>query len=523
MNKWKIIIIVMVMLAGFCLQAEEPQKDFSLKDAIYHALKNNLDLQVQLTDTQVSRKALSANKGIFIPQLELNGSMIETNDPSEGVLSGSKEISTRESQSLTLGISQQLPIGGTVQLQLYSSQTETNSIFTNPNPSLYSRATLSLSQPLLKGFGLTATKRQIYIAANNLKSSREQLRQQIINIVYTTEEAYWQLVYAYQNREATQMSLQRARDLLKQNEIKVRVGSAAPIEILSAKAEVARYESSLITAEKSIQTAQENLKSILNLSKEHFLVNPTDKPEIKKAQANLAEFLEEGLKNRPDIQQAKLDLANNNIEVKYAKNQTLPELSLNFSYYTTGRGGDLLVYAPGKSPILPDFNPDTDIIDVIKKDLMNSMDDVFSNLYRNYSVSLNLKMPLSFAKEKAELAQAKLRMKKALLNLKKVENTVYTEVKNVIMELESNAKLVDADKLTLDLNEQNLKAEEKKLSVGLSTNFQVLQYQKDLSQAQANYLQSVINYNMSLAKINKILARTFKSYDIKLDEYINDK
>lgn len=518
MRRYFIFMMVFLVTGSLLVSAEGENKEIALKEAIYHALKNNLDLQVQMTDTEISRKTLTINKSIFIPTVNVDVSTSESNEPGQGVLSGA-DIIKSTGQSLSLSVSQRTPFGGTVSFQLYNSESESNSIWSNPNPRLNSQATLSLNQPLLKNFGLTATKSEIYIAANNLKSAKHQLRQNIIDLVYNVEQAYWNLVYAYQNLEATKTALKRALDLLKQNEIKVRVGSAAPIEILTAKADVASNESRVIQAERSIQTAEEALKRILNMSKDPAVIVPTDTPEVKKIPVDFNGFLLEALNTRPDMERAKLDLANYKIRVKYARNQLLPDLDLSVTYFTTGRGGTEFDYL--KDPLRdPTYNPDTDKIILEDKSIWSSMDDVFSLLYKNYRIQLSLSMPIIPSREKAELAQARINMKRALLSLKNVESTVHSEVKEVMKELEANAKLVEADRIALELQGERLKAEEKRLSVGLSTNFIVLDYQRQYANAQTQALRSVIDYTMTLARINRTLARTFKAYDIKLADFI---
>lgn len=519
MKKWLIFLIAVSLLGGIFAGAEEEKKELTLKEAIYQALKNNLDLQVQMSDAELSRQSLRINKAIFIPTLNLSGNVSESNVPSSGFLSGA-EVTKDNDTSMSMTLAQQLPIGGTLSFDVYNGRSTTNTIWSTVNPYLSSRARLTLNQPLLKNFGMIATKSEIYIASNNLKMARYQLRQNIIDLVYNVEQAYWNLVLAHQSYEATETALKRAQDLLKQNEIKVKVGSAAPIEILTAKADVASNESALIQADRNIQTAEENLKRILNMSKEPATIFPSDKPEIKKMPVDFNEFLEEGLNNRPDMERAKLDLENYKIRVKYAKNQALPELNVSAYYYTTGRGGTLYDYAPGASPLDPDFDPDTDLILQVKKSIWDSLDEVFSNLYKNYSISLNLRIPIGFAREKAQLAQAKINMKRSLLTLQNTENTVYSEIKEVIKQLEANQKLVEADRIAQELQEQRLKAEEKRLSVGLSTNFVVLDYQRQYANSQTQSLRSTIEYTMTLARINQILARTFDVYDIKFKDFI---
>lgn len=520
MKKWLVFLLALSLLGGIFARAEEQKKEISLKEAIYQALKNNLDLQIQIADAELSQKTLKINKAIFIPTFQLTGSVSENNEPSSGFLSGA-EVTKDNATSLNAAFNQLLPLGGTLSLRLYSGRSTTNSIYQKVNPYIGSRATVVLTQPLLRDFGMTPTKREIYIASNNLKMAKHQLRQNIIELVYNVEQAYWNLVLAHQSYEATKMALQRAQDLLKQNEIKVKVGSAAPIEILTAKADVASNESSLIQAERTIQTAEENLKRILNMSKEEAVIIPADRPEMNKIPVDFNQFLLEGLTNRPDIERAKLDLENYKIRVKYARNQMLPTLNVEASYYTTGRGGTLYEYAPGTSPTDPDFNPETDLILLAKKTLGDSLDEVFSNLYKNYSVVLSLRMPLSFSSEKAQMAQARINLNRSLLSLKNTENTVHSEVKEVLKELEANAKLVEADRIALELQGQRLKAEEKRLAVGLTTNFIVLDYQRQYASAETQALRSTIDYTMTLARINRILARTFDVYDIKFKDFMN--
>jgi len=516
MRKFYSLILLITILFSFSIKAENKADKISLKEAIYQALENNLDLKIEKTNLEYSNETLKIGDSIFIPKLTVDAGSTERNRPTSDIFGGA-DIQNNESLSLNLGLEQKIALGGTLNISLYNSRSKTNNAFSTINPNLYSNLTFSLSQPLLKGFGTFSTKKDIYIAVNNYKINEYKLKENILEIIYNVEDAYWNLVYTYQNLDAKKKALQRSKDLLKQNEIKVRVGVAAPIDILEAKADVASYESQLIQAEQSIQTAEENLKKILNLSKQDKRIIPSDIPEVKTIETDFNKFLLEALQNRPDIEQSKLDLKNYNILVKYARNQMLPDLQLTASYYTTGQGGTQIIYGPGNP-----FTGEREIIGTLERDVWDSMKDTVSNLYKNYSFGLKLSVPLSFSKERAQFAQAKINMKRSLLNLEKVENNIYSEVKQVIKEIQTNLKLVVANDIALKLEKEKLKAEEKKLSVGLSTNFQVLTYQRQYAAAQTNALQSIINYNQTLAKINKILARTFKTYNIKFKDFLKE-
>lgn len=506
--------------ASLAMAAEEEMKELSLKDAIYLALKNNLDLQVQQATTQGSFYSLRAANTIFIPTVSFDVNKQDNNSPSGDIFSGGgSDVAKSNSDTLALTINQSTPLNGGISFTMYTRNTESNNPYSIANPYINSYARLGFSQPLLKDFGKLAQTYQIKIAANNHTISQFQLEETVVNTIYNVESAYWNLVLAHQSLEVSKMALVRAKDWLKQNEIKRKVGTIAPIEVLSSQASVARNESALIQAERTVQSAEESLKQILNMSKEFVTLVPTDEPGEDKVEVDYTAFLDEALEHRPDIKRAKLSLENQNIQVKYQKNQSLPTLNLTASYSTTGRGGTVFVYEPGSDPLDPNRQP----IAVLEKTMLDSFDEVFSFLYKNWSVGLRLEIPVSFKKEKALLAQARMDMKRTLLQLKQTENTIVYEVKDVIKELESNKKLADADKIALELQGENLKAEEKKLAVGIGTNYEVLDAQERYATAENAALRSKINYAMTLAKINKILNRSFKVYNVNLGNIGDNK
>jgi outer membrane protein TolC len=518
MKKALIVTIFLVIVCGLVFPAQSPEgKELTLKDAIYYALKNNLGLQVQKAQTSVARLNLRINRAqLYLPTLTLNSEYRKSKQPSTDILQGVESVE-EESLSWRLGINQQTPLGGTFSLNFNTSRNDTNVVTETYNPTIDTSIGVSLDQPLLRNFGTLATNYQIYIAANNHEISKYQLEQSIVNLVYDVEAAYWELVYAHQNLEAAKMALKRAKDLLGQNEIKVKVGTVAPIEILSSKANVARNESAVIQVEQAIQSREEALKRILNMSKEPFAIIPEDEPEIKDLPVDFGAFLKEAMENRADMNQAKINLESTGITVKYRKNQGLPELQLDTSFDSTGVGGTTWGFTT-ESP----FDPDFDRYTIAEISFADTVKDAFKLENTRLSVGLNLNTPILFTAERAQLAQAKIERERAMFELKDLENTIYSEVKDVIRQLESNKQLVAADRIALELEGENLKAEEKKLSVGLSTNFQVLQYQQQLAAAQTQLLRSTINYVLTTARIDQVLSRTLKKYDIEFKNILEE-
>ncbi len=512
MKKLQLVALLAITLS-LAAPAQVPQtKRLTLGGVIEQALKNNLDLQIEMSNPEIADALWSKNKAIFIPRLSLGFTRGSTSTPSSNIFTGA-DVEKADSGALTFTLSQRLLTGGTLDVVLDNSRNATNSRFSQINPRYNSMLRFNLAQPLLKNFGLTATKRAIYISRHNRDKSLSALKQQIIDLIYQAEEAYWNLVYSHQNLEVKEKSLGLAKDLLKQNEVQVKVGVSAPMDILTAQAEVAAREGEVLQARSQIQTYEENLRRILNISQAPEALVPDDKPVFRPREADFSEFLAAALEKRPDIEQVRLDLKSRNVEVRYYRNQTLPDVQLTASYYTRGLSG---------TPQDVDFDllPVGTTPDSIGGNLSDSLRDALKRLYENYSVGLQLSIPLVNTSARADLVQARLNLEQALLTLKKVESNIYSEVKQIIMDLETNAKIVDATRISRELADQKLAAEQKKLAVGLSTNYQVLQYQRDLANAQIAELKSLIDYNLSLSRVDKVLGATLETHGIEFAEFL---
>jgi outer membrane protein TolC len=509
----KIIYLGMAVLLINCLglAQEKAVQSMTLDQVIDQALKNNLDLQIEMTNPEIFRAMRNKSNAIFFPTLAVNFSRGSTTTPSSSIFTGA-DIEKADSGMLAFTLSQNLLFGGNLSVSLENSRNATNSRYSQINPRYNSQLTFELAQPLLKSFGLTATKRNIYIARNNMDKSIFALKQQVIDLIYQTEEAYWNLVYAHRNLAVKEKSLQLAKDLLKQNEIQVKVGVSAPMDILTAQAEVAARESEALQARSQIQTYEENLRRILNLSQMPEAIVPQDNPEFIPVQVDFNQFLLDALEKRPDIEQVRLDLKSKNIDVRYYRNQLLPNLQLTASYYTKGLSG---------TPQDVDFSLlPVDASGAVGGNLSDSLRDALKSLYKNYSLGLQLSIPLFNTSARADLAQARLNLEQSLLLLKKTESTIYSEVKQIIMDLETNAKIVEANRISRELAEQKLAAEQKKLAVGLSTNYLVLQYQRDFSNAQIAELKSLIDYSLALSRVNKVLGTTLEKHNIKFADFL---
>jgi outer membrane protein TolC len=366
-----ILIFLTLFLATSSL-AQQKEKALSLEDCILKAMENNLGIAIEVLNPELADISVSKAQEKFIPSLSFNYNKRDTNSASYSFLDASDH---RYGYTLSF----------------------------------------DFSQPLLKNFGFKISRREIIIARNNQDMSENQLKRVLQETIYSVEEAYWNMVHSIENLKVRLQSLKLAQDLLEKNRRAVEVGTLAPIEILSAQSAVATREADILQAEAVLKDSEDRLKTIINLAAEGegaelAEIIPLDKPTYEKKEMTLDEALRTAMDNRPDLDATRIDLKNKDLNLSYSRNQLLPNLSLNASYWSPGVTGDQLIYPPG--------DPFADPIGVIEGSPSDALKDAFNFKYNNWNVGITLDIPLNTLLSRADYAQARVNMDQAMLRLK---------------------------------------------------------------------------------------------------------
>jgi outer membrane protein TolC len=503
------VFIVFCITASLPGQQEKPLS-LSLEDCILKAMKNNLGLAVNVLSPELADISVSLANEKFMPSLSMSFNKRDTNEASYSWLDAEDQVSTTYN-SYSMQLSQLIPTGGSFSVTLNSYKNDTTRSFQTINPRYGSTLTFDFTQPLLKNFGFKTSRREILIAQNRRDISESQFKDTLLNTIYSVEQAYWNLVYSIEFLKVKRQSLQLAQDLLEKNRKAVEVGTLAPIEILSAREQVATREAEVLETEALVESNEDQLKTIINLAAEENEVElvkviPKDNPAYLKREITLDEALRIAMEKRPDLEQTRIELKNNELDISYAKNQLLPDLRFEASYWSPGVSGTQIVY--------PSDNPFGDPIATIPGKSSAALKDAFNFKYKNWTVGFTLSIPLNTIISRAAYAQASVEKEQTTLQLKNQEQQAYLEIKNTLRDLETNYKRVQARKVARKLAEKKLEAEEEKLKVGLSTNYFVLQYQSDLANALATELKAIIDYNLSLASLDRVLGTTLEKKNI---------
>ena len=511
-------IIALALAVPAAAQEAKGTLSMSLEECIVKALKDNLGVAIQVIGPQISAEGVNVAQEKYIPSLSLSYQSRKTENAAYSYLDSPGASTINRTQNYNfLTASQTLPTGGTLNLNFTGYRTTTNQRGITIDPRFGTTLSFSLNQPLLKNFGLKINRREILVAKNNLGVSEENLRNTLMTTVYNVESAYWNLVYSIENLDVRRQSLQLAKDLLEKNQRSVEVGTLAPMEVLSARAEVATREADLIQAETQIQSSEDQLKLLLNITEAedqaYAALVPKDKPTYVAKAVALEEALAAAIANRPDLEISRIGLESDKINLSYAKNQVLPEVNLSTSYSAPGIDGTRLIY--DLSPI----DPDAQVIDRIPGGFSGAIKQSFKFTYPNWNLGLTMSLPLSNIFSRAGLAQSRLDLRQAMLELESQKADVYLEVKNAVRSVEANYKRILAYTTARELAEQKLAAEEEKRRVGMSTNYMVLSYQRDLANARISELNAIISYTVSLALLERSMGTNLKTKNINLSDY----
>jgi len=496
-------LLALFFIASLALfgQSEEKTLSLSLEECIQKTIKNNLGLAVEVLTPRIADLAVSLAGEKFMPALSLNYNKQDTNTASFSFLDAEQTVATLQNDYSTQ-ISQLIPTGGTFSLSLVGYMTDTNRRATTINPRYGNTLRFTFSQPLLKDFGFKMSRREIITAQNNKDISERNFAQALEDTIYSVTGAYWNLVYSIENLKVRQQSLKLAQELLEKNRAEVEAGTLAPIEILTAQADVATRQADILEAEAMVKNNEDLLKTIINLpaeveNQETVKIIPSDSPTVFREDISLDKVLQVAMQKRPDLQATRIDRENKELNLSYARNQLFPDLRFQASYWSPGVSGDKILYEGGNALT-------GKIIGKIPGESSNALKDAFNFKFKNWSAGLTLTFSLSNLFSRAFYAQAKLNVEQAKLKIKNEEQQIFLEVKTAVRAVQTNFQRVEAYKAARELAQKKLEAEEEKFKVGLSTNYFILQYQRDLANAQTMELRAIVDYNISLAYLNRV-------------------
>jgi outer membrane protein TolC len=416
--------------------------------------------------------------------------------------------------------SQGFMTGTSVTAAMYGSRTTTSALTALVNPDLTSYMGITLSQNLLKGFGYRANAAFLRIAKNNLKVADSVFRQNAMDTLQTVANQYWDLVYYRENVRVAEEALKWAQTQLRDNTLQVEIGNLAAVEITNAKAEVASRQQSLIAAQTTYRQQQETLKTALakhvDADLASVVIEPTDKlPEPTPNDIpSLEEALNQAAKNRPEIEQAHLNMRSQEITIQADRNSLLPSLSVYASYAPTGLSGHFLC---GGNPLYEPSCP-AGVTGYIPGGTGDSLSQVFRNVYPSYSLGVSLSIPIRNRQAQADTARAQIEERQMRVQLQQKINLAQQDVRNAVIAVTQARLRIDAAKESTAAFKETLEGEQKKFQEGESTPFLVIQRERDVATAEGTEAQARDDYAKALVTYAHATATILEKFNVEISE-----
>ena len=470
--------------------------ELTLDEAIQQALENNLSVQISRLARQSSTFALSAARRAYTPNLVLDTSVTESLSPAESQLDGADQ-NEQDNMVYNLRFEQQLPFGARYSVQFNNNRLATNSQFFTFNPRYRSTLNAQVTQPLLQNFRADPQRRQIVVTQNGERQAGHEFEQSVLDLLRDVQNAYWDLVFAIRNHEVEMQSLDLARDLLGNNQVQVEVGTMARLDVLQAEAEVAAREEALILAEEQIRQTEDALKALIRDPDDPGFwddeIRPMDVPSVEDYEVEVDDAIRIALQRRPELRSQRVQLDTNDYDVRFYRNQTLPQVDLVGLVQLTGVGGTQLVRQGF-------FGPTVETIPGGYGDALSQLSGLD---YRDWQLGLSFSYPIGPNEAHAQHAEARTEATRQRDTIRQQEVQVAQEVRTAVRQVHANRRRIDASRVARELQEVSLNAEQRKFEVGMTTSYFVVQAQRDLAQARANELRAIIDYNKAIVAVER--------------------
>jgi outer membrane protein TolC len=512
------------------------QVSLTLSDAIRMALKNSNDIDESRIDVQIAEYNLTAARGVYDPVISSESYYERATTPTSSTLGGAG-ASGAVTQTDATGSARLAGFspwaGGNYQLDFSSTRLTTTNQNVRLNPQFPSAFSITYSQPILRGLRFDNNRRQIEIAKRNLSLSDAQFRQRAIDVITNVEQAYWDLAFSLRNLQVQIDAVKQARLQVESNQRLVAQGVLAPIDIVAAQTQVTTFEQSVYSAQESVTTAENTLKTLILADRTEALwaraITPVTPVSLEAPRVPLEQAVTAALTNRLDLAQLRTGAGINDLNVRYFRDQTRPQLDLVGNYSGAGLAGTFVTPAATTTsaitqrvndlsaiaglPPLPAATP-APIAPNLVGGYTQSLANLFEQKYPTARVGVRLSLPLRNRTAEANLGSSLAQGRRINDQIRQAEQLIEADVRNSLQAVRSAEARLASAAASRSSAEQQYASEQRQLRAGTTTVFLVLQRQTELLAARARELQAQTDLNKAVSALNRATGSTLQANNV---------
>jgi outer membrane protein TolC len=512
------------------------QQPMTLREAIALALANNKDIEVARDNVRVAEYDLLSARGAYDPRFSAQSYFERIRTPATSFLSGAAKVETSDITGTARVEGLAPKYGGAYHVDFASVRQTSNSQFSVLNPQYPTALTFSFTQPLVRGLRFDLPRRQIEVAKKNLSLTDAQFRQRAIEVITSVQRSYWDLMFALRNLQIQRDSLNDSRTQLAHNRRLVAEGSLAPIDVVAAETQVANFEQAEFSALEDVNRAENNLKNLIAENQRAKLWNlsliPTDQVDLTLPQVSLPDAMNAAMQNRQELRQSDLAREINLLDQKLYRDQTKPEIDLVGSYGVVGNAGTqtsttspfsqsneqlrervnqlsviagLPVLPPPASVAVPPY---------LLGGYGQSLENLFSDRFNNFRVGVAINLPLHNRTAEGQLGHSLVEGKRIATQREQLEQLIQVEVRNALQSLTTAEARLRSAAIARSTAEQQYESEKRKLDVGQSTVFLVLERQTALATARGSELRAQTDLNKAIAELQRATGNSLAANNV---------
>jgi outer membrane protein len=482
----------------------------SLDDTIRLALANNTDVSIERATVSLAQNDIGRQHQHFDPTFTASFDNQRATSPAFQELAGASILKSL-SQTVDLNYAQTFQTGTTFQTDFQVNRYSTNSSFYFFSPYLFSNWTFQLAQPLLRNFGLFPNRAPILIAQRGFKQARSTFEAQVNDIIQQAVVSYWSVILQRESFAVQKKSLDEAQQSYDRDKKALGLGALPPLDIYRSESQVAARRVSVIQAEYALIQAVDTLRRFIGADRDPSIrvldLDLTDDPTPAGELVNMdiETALDRALSTRPEFEVSRQALTVDEMKIRLARNQLRPDLQLTGLYSSTGLSGD-------------EFSFDNPPQLISRGGLGDSLSQAFHFNNPTYEFKLKLTLPIKNHSARADLADARISQTRDRYQQAKTTEGIVFEVTDAVHKLEEAKLTLAAARVSVDLAEKNLRAEERKHELGSETAFFVLDAQTQLAQAEFARAQAAIGYQLALAALDHATGELLPHHGVNIQE-----
>ena len=403
-----------------------------------------------------------------------------------------------------------------------NSRYTTNSLLSAFSPYTSSSLGFTVTQPLLRGFGLAVNRRFIRISKNEQKIAGLLVQQQLIATVYGVVRLYTDLVALYEDVKVKEETLASAEKLYTDTKAEVDEGTQAPVELTRANAQVYTIRQDLIDSRGLLEEQEAIVKNVITRRTDNdpevlnARIIPTDTIEVPGTDETrpLQDLVALAFANRPDLSQAGLQVQNSQISLQGSRNGLRPEVDLVGVAQNSALAGQL-------NPLLPNMPPS------IQTPLLGgygtALEELATRKYPTYGIGLNITLPLRNRIAQADVTRDEILLRQSQVLQAQLRKQAQLEVEDAVIAMRRARASYDAAVQTEKLQQESLDVEQAKFDVGASTSFFIIQYESFLAQAKSTVVVAKSSYLKARAALERATGTILDDNHVSLSDAVRGR